>query len=227
MKIIKPTLIIDKNKCTNNITRMVNKAAKNDISLRPHFKTHQSAVIGKLFKDQGINSATVSSIDMAEYFINNGWKDLTLAFPINILEIDSINKLIEISNLNLLVENTEAVEFLNSNLRKSTGVFVKIDSGYNRTGIDSKNLILIKAVVEKINNSPHLDFKGFLTHSGQTYKAKTTRKIKNIHNNSVSLMIKLKKLFGNDIILSIGDTPSCSIAENFKGIDEIRPGYLI
>ncbi len=29
------------------------------------------------------------------------------------------------------------------------------------------------------------------------------------------------------LIISIGDTPSCSIMENFEGVDEIRPGNFI
>ncbi len=40
----------------------------------------------------------------------------------------------------------------------------------------------------------------------------------------------LKDYFINDFpdaIISIGDTPSCSIAENFMGADEIRPGNFV
>ena len=29
------------------------------------------------------------------------------------------------------------------------------------------------------------------------------------------------------LIVSVGDTPSCSVAENFLGVDEIRPGNFV
>ena len=90
MKIIKPTLLIDRKKCQSNISRMVNKSLKYNLNLRPHFKTHQSAIIGELFKDFNINTITVSSVSMAIYFEKHGWKNITIAFPVNILEIDQI-----------------------------------------------------------------------------------------------------------------------------------------
>lgn len=32
--------------------------------------------------------------------------------------------------------------------------------------------------------------------------------------------------FSNEHLISIGDTPSCSLVEKFIGIDEIRPGIF-
>ncbi len=90
----KPTLIVDKKRCKKNIEKMVSKAKKNNLIFRPHFKTHQSSKIAELFKEYGINKCTVSSVEMAEYFAENGWKDITIAFPFNILEINEINKLL-------------------------------------------------------------------------------------------------------------------------------------
>ena len=68
MKIIKPTLLLNQERALRNIERMAQKAKQSGVCFRPHFKTHQSAVIGEWFKAFGINKITVSSIDMAEYF---------------------------------------------------------------------------------------------------------------------------------------------------------------
>ena len=62
---------------------MIDVFNKNNLFLRPHFKTHQSTEIGKWFKQKGLLNY-VSSISMAEYF-SNEWNDITIAFPINIL----------------------------------------------------------------------------------------------------------------------------------------------
>lgn len=88
-----PTLVLDENKVRENIRRMAEKAKKAGVRLRPHTKTHQSAEIAGWYRDYGIDGITVSSLTMAEYFADHGWDDITVAFPANILEIETINRL--------------------------------------------------------------------------------------------------------------------------------------
>ena len=71
---------------------------------RPHFKTHQSLEIGKWFKELGTNKITVSSLKMAEYF-SEKWEYITVAFPMNILEINTVNELAKKITLNVCIEN--------------------------------------------------------------------------------------------------------------------------
>ncbi len=49
-------------------------------------------------------------------YLVEDWNDITIAFPVNILEIDKINELVKRITLNLLVENIEASSFLAENL---------------------------------------------------------------------------------------------------------------
>ena len=63
----KPTLLIDPIRVQNNIRRMAEKARRQNVRFRPHFKTHQSALVGEWFRDQGVSAITVSSVDMALY----------------------------------------------------------------------------------------------------------------------------------------------------------------
>ena len=77
-QIDQPALLLDDDIARRNIDRMVVKAARNQVIFRPHFKTHQSAEIGEWFREKGIEKITVSSVEMAEYFANNGWRILPL-----------------------------------------------------------------------------------------------------------------------------------------------------
>ena len=106
--ITKPTLILDEDKCKLNIANMFARAQQHQTELRPHFKTHQSLEIGHWFKDVGVTKITVSSLDMAAYFAAD-WNDITVAFPVNILEIDTINDLASKITLNLLVESIDSL----------------------------------------------------------------------------------------------------------------------
>lgn len=222
-----PTLLIDPNKVEANIDRMLAKIEKGKTIFRPHFKTHQSVEIGNIFRKKGISKIAVSSVSMAEYFASAGWTDITIAFPVNLLEMDEINRLAGSIQLNLLVESSFSARFLLEKLKNKAGIFIKIDTGYHRTGILPENITEIEKIARIFQKSDKIEFKGFLTHAGQTYSAKGKAEILSIMGNSKQILNKLKNKFaGNfpDIVTSYGDTPSCSLAENFDGFDEIRPG---
>ena len=150
-----PTLFLDVKRCKKNIEKMAAKAKRHGIEFRPHAKTHQSLEISKWFKEVGVTKLTVSSLKMAEYF-SEEWIDITVAFPTNILEIQTINKLAKKIQLNLCVENIEVLEFLNDHLEHPLGIFLKIDTGYNRTGIAVDNYKLINTLLLKMSEQKFL-----------------------------------------------------------------------
>lgn len=227
MNITVPTLLVDKRKCQANIKFMSDKAKESGLIFRPHFKTHQSHEVGRWYREFGVSKITVSSLRMAEYFAGDGWNDITVAFPVNILETDRINSLAEKITLNILITSKDTVEILNKELNHKVNFFIKIDSGTHRTGIEAKNRKEIDEILTENKNSNNLVFKGFLAHSGHTYKAKSVGEIQKIHNKELEILNELKVSYEKDypdIIISVGDTPSCSLTNNFRGVDEIRPG---
>ncbi len=224
-----PTLVIDKKKVERNIHRMLDKLKKSDIVFRPHFKTHQLPEIGELFSKNGITMITVSSVSMAQKFSDNGWDDITIAFPLNIHEIEDINNLAKSININILIESNLSALKIIKQIDHPIGVFIKIDTGYNRTGLQYDNPEIEK-IIESISKSSNCQFKGFLTHAGHTYRAKGKAEILEIMDTSKSILCKLKKEYLSaypNIINSYGDTPSCSMADRFDGFDEIRPGNFV
>jgi len=225
----RPTLLLNSEVCRNNIRKMAARAREQDVIFRPHFKTHQSVVVADWFRQEGATRITVSSVAMAQYFVKAGWNDITIAFPVNLLEIDEINKLNSEINLNLLIESEESATFLATHSAFDCGFFIKIDTGYHRTGIEAINIPLIDRVL-KAANSPNLHFKGFLTHSGQSYHAADTQELERIQHSAAGIMLRLKKHYQEQfpgIILSVGDTPICSQLPVVAGIDEIRPGNFV
>lgn len=230
LEIIRPTLLVNKEICLQNIERMVNKAAKHKLRFRPHFKTHQSAKIGDWFKSFGVEAITVSSVQMAEYFASNGWKDITIALSLNLREIENINRLAAAIKLNVLVENREAAHILAERANSKLGAFLKIDTGYHRTGIPSSRTNSIDSILEVLSTNKKITFKGFLTHTGQTYQAKSTNEIFSSHFDALLKLKMLKNRYLKNypqLEISMGDTPSATICGNFDGVDEIRPGNFV
>jgi len=205
---------------------MSDKAKTHSVQFRPHFKTHQNAGVGELYRSEGIRKITVSSVDMAEYFMNLGWDDITIAFPVNIRQMDKINLIARKIKLNLVAESTGVVKYLDQNLKSKAGLFIKIDGGYNRTGIIHHDIENISEVVKASRDSSNIELKGFLIHSGHTYAAQSVKEILEIHHESLAIAGNLKNKFPG-LMVSIGDTPGCSLANDFTNIDEIRPGNFV
>ncbi|MEL7221295.1 MAG: alanine racemase, partial [Bacteroidota bacterium] len=227
--ITKPTLLIDEARAKANIQKMLTKAQRNNVQLRPHFKTHQSLAVGRWFKEVGINRITVSSLSMAEYF-STEWNDITVAFPVNILEIGTINELAGKVQLNLLLESVEAASFLAQHCKREVGIFIQIDVGYHRTGLAPDNDKKLAAILGIIDSSDQLQFKGILAHAGHTYDCRSKTAILERHQQALTIMSGLKDKLQHKYphcIVSLGDTPSCSVADDFNGVDEIRPGNFV
>lgn len=230
MEIIRPTLMIDKEVCLRNIDRMAEKAKLYNLAFRPHFKTHQSAQIGDWFRARGVETITVSSVRMAEYFAGKGWNDITIAFSLNVLEMEAINRLAAAISLNVTVENREAAVVLAQKAGGQIGVFVKIDTGYHRTGIPSSQTGLIDAILGDLQKNQKIRFKGFLSHTGNTYQAQSTHEIFSLHFDALMKLKALRNKYQKEypqLQISLGDTPSVTICGNFNGIDEIRPGNFV
>ena len=228
--ITKPILLINQSKVKRNIRRIAEKARKNGVIFRPHFKTHQSAEIGELFREKGVQKITVSSVSMAEYFAGHGWNDITIAFPVNLREIRQINKLAGKIRLNLLVDSAFSAEELAKSLHHRVGIFIELDNGYHRSGLLAEQTEELDKIIEIAESSDHLEFKGFLTHAGNTYLAKSKTEILTIMQHTTRMMKALKKKYINrfpELIISYGDTPSCSIADDLSDFDEIRPGNFV
>src|SRR6185436_172520 len=143
LTLTEPTLLLDKQKCIQNIQMMVEKAKKNNVVFRPHFKTHQSHEVGRWFRKEGVTKITVSSLTMAEYFAQDGWRDITVAIPVNVHEKDRINRLSEKITLNLLVVSPENIDWLSREAKNPINIFIEVDNGYHRTGVSPTDFTLI------------------------------------------------------------------------------------
>lgn len=228
--LIEPTLLLDEYKCRENIKAMCARAKKAGVSFRPHFKTHQSHELGRWIRAEGVHKITVSSLRMAEYFAADNWTDITVAFPINIREINRINELASKIQLNVLVENEESIQFLAQHLQHTVGAFLKIDIGYHRTGLNPKNVNQIHSLLQAMDNSSKIKTQGLLGHAGHSYKAKGRAAIHKVHLESLTLIRELKEKLQGDypqLLISVGDTPTCSWEQGFPGVDEIRPGNFV
>jgi D-serine deaminase-like pyridoxal phosphate-dependent protein len=229
--ISRPTMVLDVPRVRANISYMAGKASAAGIGFRPHFKTHQSAVIGEWFRAEGVTSITVSSLDMAEQFADAGWTDILVAFPVNLREISRIRQLARRIDLGLMVDMEKSAVELERELADQVKIWIKIDAGYGRVGIPWNQPEVIARLARILNESDRFNYQGIMAHSGHSYHAATVKEIQRIHAESIFRMRTVcEELASTGLgrcLISLGDTPTCSIADSFPGVDEIRPGNFV
>jgi D-serine deaminase-like pyridoxal phosphate-dependent protein len=225
-----PSLILDSAVCRNNIIMMVNKARIHNLIFRPHFKTHQSATIGLWFKELGVSAITVSSVPMARYFSRYAWNDITVALPINPLAVPEINTMDDSVKINLLIDSPEVLSASTKLLLHDHDFWIKVDNGYGRAGILSSSIGEILTLARQIENHPKHRFAGILIHHGDHYHCNNPYELLERYHQNLQRLIPLseamKECFPGALV-SWGDTPSCTVADDFAGIDEIRPGNFV
>jgi D-serine deaminase-like pyridoxal phosphate-dependent protein len=226
-----PTLLLNAQRARRNIMQMAQKARNNQVRFRPHFKTHQSAAVGEWFRQAGVSAITVSSLEMARYFAAHGWDDITVAFPVNVREINKINQLAQQVRLHLLIENLAAAEFLDERLVAPVGIWIEVDAGYQRSGVGWSDGSGLVTLAERIVASGRMALQGLLTHDGGTYTARTYGEIEAAYalttkrlNHARNWLLEHSFL---GLEISIGDTPACSVLDDLGTVDEMRPGNFV
>lgn len=176
MKRDKPILLIDENICKANIQFMSEKAASHGLHFRPHFKTHQSRMVAEWLKSVGVDSITVSSMDMAEYF-NGQFGHITLAIPFNRHQIDHLNKLLNDQYMAIMVDDISTTRFLAAEAAGPLGVWIEIDTGSNRSGLDPRKPADVQQIIDEVENNHKLSLEGLYSHAGHTYAARSEKAV--------------------------------------------------
>ncbi len=221
-----PKLFINMEKVRENISRMSAKANNAGSEFRPHFKTHQSLQIGRIFREFDVSGITVSSIKMAEYFINDGWNDVTIAFPANVLATSAYNELAAKADLKTLVISPESVHKLDAGLTEKLGLYIEIDPDYGRSGVPVSDYAAIEKLIATIENSKHCTLSGFYCHAGQTYPGRSEQKVAKTAEAVLQKLERLHQQFP-ELPICFGDTPSCSVLDNFGPVTQLSPGNFV
>jgi D-serine deaminase-like pyridoxal phosphate-dependent protein len=235
MEIIKtPSLIVDYQRMKRNAEAMTKRAKSLNVTLRPHVKTHRCLEIARLQTENNFGGIMVSTLSEAHFFAKNGFSDITYGVPIErgkFAEAIAIAKNIE--RFSVLTDDAETVNELNKTAKLENAkinVFVKIDVGYHRCGVEPHTPEAFE-IPRLISDSSNLNFAGILTHAGHSYHADTTEKLLKVAQSEKDLMRNLADNLRNKGLevstVSIGSTPTLSVINDLTGITEFRAGNYI
>src|SRR5947208_2409176 len=213
---------------------MRNKAQRSQVVFRPHVKTHKTIEVARMQVGNSSGPITVSTLAEAEFFAQHGFDDITYAVPISPAKFDRAAALArQINRLNLLLDNHATFQELQG-FHAAQGtvfdVFLKVDSGYHRAGVDPDAPESVRLAVA-VANSSAMRFHGLLTHAGHSYNSRNPEEIRKVASQETESLTRLRGRIAEQgvdkLIRSIGSTPTTSIVETFTDADEVRPGNYV
>lgn len=235
-----PACIIKLSTAMRNIEKMAKKALREKIALRPHLKTHKCMELALIqsraySNENGSFPCVVSTFAEAEFFLRN-WPmdepsrlDLLYGVPTVKQKFKHIQDLYDISRshghkFSLLIDNLETASDFRTHFHKHAdlGVFIKVDTGYHREGLEPANALHAIQYIEKNN------FKGLYSHVGHSYQMTDRKEIQLLNEHDCRVLTKIAQNLSEVPLVSVGSTPTCSICESFPGlVNEIHPGNYV
>jgi D-serine deaminase-like pyridoxal phosphate-dependent protein len=226
-----PAFLVDRTIVEQNCVRMRAKALSSGVAFRPHVKTHKTIEIARMQHGGTTGPITVSTMAEAEFFADGGFGDITYAVPIAPEKLPRAAALAaRIERLNILVDSElalRAVEAFHAANGAVFDVFLKVDCGYHRAGVDPNDPDSVRLAMA-MASSPAVHFQGLLTHAGHSYNARDIEEIRRIAAEEIESLSRFRALIGMDeLTRSIGSTPTTATADTFADTDEVRPGNYV
>src|SRR5687768_15730157 len=137
-----PAFLVERSTLHRNCDRMRQKAHDSGVAFRPHVKTHKSVEIGRIQHDGAAGPITVSTLAEAEGFAADGFRDITYAVPLapSLDKLDRVRALAaRVERLSVLIDSESALRALEEYAASNDmvfDVFLKVDCGYHRAGVD-------------------------------------------------------------------------------------------
>jgi D-serine deaminase-like pyridoxal phosphate-dependent protein len=221
-----PAFLVDRTIVQRNCERMRDKAHGSGVLFRPHVKTHKCVEIGRMQHGGAAGPITVSTLAEAEFFADDGFRDITYAVPIAPAKLDRAAALARrVERLNVLIDSQEAFRALETH-EHLFDVFLKVDCGYHRAGVDPENPDSARLAMA-MADSDRVHFQGLLTHAGHSYHARDLEELRRVAAEESASLTRFRALLGLDVPRSIGSTPTLAVVERFADCDEVRPGNYV
>ena len=243
-----PSVLIEVSRLKNNLERMQGRADAQRVRLRPHTKTHKSVELARMQHELGASGLTVAKTGEAEVFVNAGFNDICIAYPIIGEEkYHRILRLMQQATVSFCVDTLAGARMASdffSRQGNEAKILIEVDTGYGRCGIrwDDPDSILFASEVAQM---PGINLVGILTHAGQSYKLagegqSKSEALKEASRSERDTMLQfahrlrqagVEGVMPGSFEISVGSTPSMRYFENTEldgfTVTEIRPGNYI
>jgi D-serine deaminase-like pyridoxal phosphate-dependent protein len=233
-ELVTPALVLDIDAAQRNIDRMASELRRiGTTTIRPHYKTHKSPDLARRQMQAGAGGLSMATVWEAAVLAGEGFDDLfvvnTVAHP------DKIRLLAELArDRRILVAVDEAANAAAHSAAavragSTLGIFIEVDTGMNRCGVDTGEEAL--ALARQVADMPRLRFEGITGYEGHC----TLTPEENLRHEKQRQAMKLftgvaDLLEANGIscpIRSAGGIATWQWTAAYAGITEIQAGSYV
>jgi D-serine deaminase-like pyridoxal phosphate-dependent protein len=214
----------------DNIDRMQGFAARHNLDVRPHVKTHKCVEIGRRQVKAGAVGITAGNVGEAEIFAAAGFDDIFIAYPIwpSGTKGLRIRKLAVTTRLRVGVDNFAAIDALADAMGTETErlqVVIEVDCGARRSGAPPEIAGDLAAAARRRGLVPV----GIFTYPGHGSSSRDARRGAAL-DQEAALTTAVRSFNGVGIspeVVSAGSTPTVEFSTTSSVITEIRPGEYV
>lgn len=227
-----PSLYVSYEKLQRNIAQMHGKILQNGCRIRPHIKTHKTALIARMQMDAGAAGVTVAKVSEAEIMAAGGIKDIFIAYPV--VGKDKVARLMELNDKCRLIVGVDSIEGAKSlsdaaaEKGQTLEVRLEIDTGMKRTGVPPERALDIAL---EISGMKGIRLTGIYTFKGLMHAGIFTPDCSLAAREEAEIMgdvkarLDMKGIEVKDV--SGGSTPTAIPASACSQITEVRPGTYV
>jgi len=161
-----PALVVDLDVLERNIENMASHCAELGIALRAHTKTHRVPEIAKMQLAAGAQGIVCQKVGEAEIMARAMIDDILITY--NIVGRSKVRRLTELARwveITVTADSEEVALGLSAQAGEDgceLGVLVELDTGGNRTGVQSSDAAL--RLGRRVADLPGLDLRGIMTY---------------------------------------------------------------
>ena len=228
-----PSMVADITAIDANLAKMDGFFTGPGSKLRPHFKSHKCVTLARRQMSQpntvGITCAKVSE---AEQLVIGGVHDILIANQV--IGMDKTARIAEINRkaaVRVAVDSKLGIDQLGAAAQKAgvtIGVFIEIDIGMNRGGVQPGKPVLDLA--EMISGTPGIRFDGIQSYEGHIVTLEDYDERKRRVEQDLIPVIETKERLeqrGFQTVISSGGTGTYDITGHIEGINELQCGSYV
>ncbi|EEB09608.1 alanine racemase [Schizosaccharomyces japonicus yFS275] len=215
-----PAFVVDQKVVKNNCDEMLKSIEATGALFRPHVKTHKCIEAMDLQLQGRVNAVVVSTIREAIAVVASGKvDDILYGLPVCRSRLEELYELSKnVKSVRLLIDNLAHIDILKQfaqkhSIKRPFSVFIKIDMGTSRAGLQVGSPELQDLIDTTLNASGIINLFGFYCHAGHSYGASSIEEARNylldeIRAANVAAEYVHKKNRSTPLVLSVGATPT-------------------
>lgn len=232
-EVVTPALILDLPAAKRNIAHMAERLLTMPAKIRPHIKVHKSPDLSRLQVEAGAIGLSVATVWEAIVLVDAG---LDHIFVVNtVAGPDKLRALAELArraDVMVAVDDSTNAETLSDAARATgseLGVFIELDTGMDRCGVDSPDEAL--ALARRLGQLPGLRFMGLTGYEGHCSLTPEKELRHEKQRAAMEMMVQTADLIAADgiacPILSAGGTATWDWTAADPRITEIQAGSYV